>query len=433
METTSEARDFPPHGQVRPRVALGMSGGVDSAVAAACLLSAGYDVLGVTCVFQGEYTAESCSDETPAAPPLNNTPAEANTPAPADAAAAAKEATHEAAAADRAIADAAAVCARLGIPHYTVDARDTFRRNVSEPFVRTYASGRTPCPCIECNATTKLPPLLAFADANECLYVATGHYARVVQLRENGRFAVKTALDARKDQSYMLALLSQAQLARLLLPLGGLTKAEVRCLAEDLGLPVAAKEESQDLCFCPGDYRLYLQEHGVHAESGPICTSSGMRVGTHTGLPFYTLGQRKGLGVAATEPYYVLEKRAESNTLIVGFAAEAQTCGVSMGGIVWQASGSFEEAFRQLSCGSTETPAGIPVRVKLRYRGQSLFGTLERQNPSAANPAASPANERLLVRLSNPSSLTAPGQYAVAYAGDAVLCAGVIEEVYRPC
>ena len=258
------------------RVALGMSGGVDSAVSAALLMRAGYEVVGVTCRFTDD------------------------------------------AAADRAVGDAAAVCARLGLRHVEWDCAALFESAVVQPFVDAYAAGLTPSPCVGCNACCKLPSLLAAADELGCESVATGHYARIAQLADSGRYVVKCALDARKDQSYMLALLSQEQLARLVLPLGGTTKAEVRVLAADLGLPVAEKPESQDVCFIEGDYRAFLRARGVDDRPGTIVDCAGAVLGRHDGLANYTVGQRKGIGVAAPEPYYVVAKRPETCELVVG-------------------------------------------------------------------------------------------------------------------
>lgn len=355
------------------RVALGVSGGVDSAVAAALLLQAGYQVIGVTCRFlNGEKS-------------------------------------------DAAEADARAVCAAIGIPHVVISAQELFQSTIIEPFTRSYAEGKTPCPCIECNALCKIPSLLACADKLGCSKVATGHYARIVEYEANGarRFAVKTALDEKKDQSYMLGLLSQEQLARLILPLGGLTKAETRILAQDWQLPVADKQDSQDNCFIEGDYRSFLLEHGVFSQEGSIVNTSGRKLGTHQGLPFYTLGQRKGLGIAAPEPYFVVEKRLKENELVVGFSDEAQISGVLTTCCKWQAAAGFSEALRAF--GDEDQ---LPVRVKLRYRGASL--------PAFAKELP---DGRLEFALLGTSAPTSPGQYAVAYTGSMVLCAAPIEQV----
>ena len=344
------------------RVALGMSGGVDSAVSAALLMRAGYEVVGVTCRFTDD------------------------------------------AAADRAADDAAAVCARLGLRHVERDCAVLFESAVVQPFVDAYAAGLTPSPCVGCNACCKLPSLLAAADELGCESVATGHYARIAQLADNGRYVVKCALDARKDQSYMLALLSQEQLARLVLPLGGTTKAEVRVLAADLGLPVAEKPESQDVCFIEGDYRAFLRERGVDDPPGAIVDCAGAVLGRHDGLSGFTVGQRKGIGVAAREPYYVVGKRPETGELVVGFADEARISSVLTGPVRWQA----------LACLDGPRAAS----VKLRYRSRAVPCIIEPEPEGRARAV-----------LREPQPTTAPGQFAVFSVGDTVLGGGMIEEV----
>lgn len=344
------------------RIALGMSGGVDSAVSAALLMRAGYDVVGVTCRFQDN------------------------------------------AAADCAAADAAAVCALLGIPHVERLCVAGFEREVVQPFATAYVQGLTPSPCVGCNACCKLPGLLEAAEELGCDRVATGHYARIVQLVDTGRFAVLTALDVRKDQSYMLSLLSQDQLSRLVLPLGGTTKTEVRILAADLGLPVAEKPESQDVCFIDGDYRTFLSQRGVTDEPGLIVDRTGKVLGHHEGLSGFTIGQRKGIGIAAPEPYYVVEKRVDSHELVVGYASDAQAVSVRLGKVNWQA----------ITC--LEGPED--ASVKLRYRSTPAPCIMEPEPEGGVR-----------VVLRSPQPTTAPGQFAVFYRGSTVLGGGMIEEV----
>lgn len=345
-------------------VALGMSGGVDSAVAAVQLLHAGFRVVGVTCRF--------CDDEVSAC----------------------------------AEADAAATCELLGIPHAVCESVAEFEQCVVAPFVNSYRRGATPSPCVACNAYCKLPALLKAAGEFGCTRIATGHYARIARLSENGRYVVKTALDIRKDQSYMLALLSQEHLSQLMLPLGTLSKAKVRLIASDLGLPVAQKPESQDNCFIRGDYRNFLHEHGVMDRPGDIVNSDGAVIGRHEGLSNYTPGQRKGIGVAAEAPYYVVEKRAESNQLVVGFAHEALIGAVEVSRMNWQ-------AFEML-----ENPRA--AMVKLRYRSCPAACIIEPKD-----------TWHIRVTLQKFQPTTAQGQYAVFYEGDTVLGGGKIEEVER--
>lgn len=346
------------------RVAVGMSGGVDSAAAALVLARAGYDVVGVTCGFLGNE-----SDR-------------------------------------RAASDARAVCDALGVPHSAFDCSSWFADAVVRPFIAAYEAGLTPSPCPGCNAHIKIPALLTVADREDCSYVATGHYARIARLTANGRYAVLRALDAAKDQSYMLALLDQDELSRLVLPLGGLTKAEVRIMAEDAGLPVANKPDSQDICFAPHGYRDLLASDAPACIPGPIVDVHGCVVGRHEGLAQYTVGQRKGIGVAGPRPYYVVEKRLCENELVVGFAEDAACVSVVVGDMVWQA---------------TEPPLKeMPAMVKLRYRSGAVACIIEPRT-----------DDRVLVRLASPQPLTAPGQVAVFSMGDTVLGGGTIEEVRR--
>lgn len=347
------------------RVVLGMSGGVDSSASAAYLLRAGYDVLGVTCIFTG-----ACDDAS--------------------------------------ARDAAAVCDELGIRHEVVDARSMFQKHVVEPFICEYAQGRTPSPCVGCNACCKIPVLLNVADELGYEKVATGHYARVVLLK-NGRFAVKRGLDNRKDQSYMLSMLSQDQLARLVLPLGGATKPMVRIDAADMGLPVAEKPESQDICFIDGNYADFLVEHGLVREPGPIVDTTGAVIGRHTGLFDYTIGQRHGIGVSAEKPYYVIGKDASANTLFVGFASDAMIGRVEVDDMNWQAFATLEEP---LNCS-----------VRLRYRTGPVGCTVM--------PLGDSAGAAVSVSLLSPQPTTSPGQYAVFSLGDTVLGGGVIARVQR--
>ncbi|WP_146040687.1 tRNA 2-thiouridine(34) synthase MnmA [Raoultibacter timonensis] len=344
------------------RVALGMSGGVDSAVSAAVLMRAGYAVVGVTCLFVSDEKSQAAAE------------------------------------------DAAAVCALLGIEHEVWECEGAFERSVVQPFVRDYAQGLTPSPCVSCNALCKMPQLFAAADRYGCEKAATGHYARIAQFEESGRFAVKAALDASKDQSYMLSQLTQAQLARLVLPLGAATKTDVRMLAADLGLPVADKPESQDICFIDGDHLSFLEERGVADAPGVIVDARGQALGRHNGLFRYTIGQRKGIGIAAPEPYYVIGKRFDRNELVVGFKRETLIGTVRVARPNWQAIESLD--------------APLDCMVKLRYRSIKAACTVTPCDGGSVD-----------VRLVSPQPTTAPGQHAVFYLGETVLGGGMIEAV----
>lgn len=370
------------------RVALGMSGGVDSSVAATLLMDEGYEVLGVTCVFVDTPQAWEAAE------------------------------------------DAKAVAERIGIELVVRDCTELFSREVVCPFVEAYAAGLTPSPCVGCNVSCKIPSLIDAAEEYGCAFVATGHYARVVE--RDGRFAAAVAADAVKDQSYMLSMLTQAQLSRLLLPLGGIEggKPQVRRIAEERGLPTASKSDSQDICFIQGSHIPFLEEHGAESTPGDIVNADGVVVGRHEGLIRYTVGQRKGIGVGGTpEPYYVLEKQSEENRLIVGFAAEARMTSAVVGELNWQ--GISGEEF-----GGLVREEGISCMVKLRYRQRAVpcSATMYAPDASCADGMCGmvlPDEDELTVILDEPQSLTAPGQYAVLYAGDAVMAAGVIKNVIR--
>lgn len=347
----------------KPRVALGMSGGVDSSTTAALLKNAGYEVVGVTCLFCQNDSAES------------------------------------------AIRDARIVADQLGIEHVVKDYREEFKRMVMNPFVAEYVNGNTPIPCVCCNEVCKFPALLDIADELNCEYVATGHYAQIVQDEKTGRFAVHRAADSTKDQSYMLSRLHQDQLSRILLPLGNTTKKEVRAEAHDFGLATADRPESQDVCFIPKDYRTFLAEQGVEDTPGNIVNVAGEVLGTHTGLFNYTVGQRKGIGVAAERPYYVIGKRAATNELVIGFKEQSLITEVEVKDCIWQASDIPSTPF---TCG-----------VKLRYRSQVA--------PCEVRPE-SDGSVRIL--LQEAQLATAPGQAAVFYDGDVILGSGIIERTH---
>jgi tRNA-uridine 2-sulfurtransferase len=340
------------------RVAVAMSGGVDSAVA---LLRAGPDAIGVTLRLwldpRGPDTERACCSP-------------------------------------EAVLAARATCHRLGIPHVTLDLREEFRRAVVEPFVRGYAKGQTPNPCIRCNGSFRFAELLAFAERAGAARLVTGHYARIVE--REGRLLLARAADARKDQSYMLARLDPRFLERLWFPLGGQGKEETRAEAARAGLAVASRAESQEACFLAGgDYRDFLERHGLVSQEGPLVDEDGNELGRHAGFWRFTPGQRKGLGLAAGEPLYALRSEPRSNTVVVGSRAALATREVTARGRLH-----------------------VPVtraEVKLRYRSPAV---------GARVTGADAAGFRL--RLDEPAYGVAPGQAAVLYDGDAVVGAGTI-------
>src|SRR5512134_939727 len=271
------------------KVVVAMSGGVDSSVAAALLKEQGYDVIGMMLRLWSEPGKEDsnrcCTPDS--------------------------------------MAQARRVAARIRIPFYVVDAKDVFHRTVVQYFLEGYARGETPNPCLICNRQIRWTFLLDHALALGADYMATGHYVRI-RKGERGRSELLRAVDRSKDQSYVLHVLNQEKLARALFPIGDYPKTEIRAIAERYGLPTASRKDSQDLCFLAGeDYRNFLQRNAaVMLRPGEILTRDGRSVGEHNGLANYTIGQRKGLGVASLVPLYVLGKNSITNTLIVGTQEE---------------------------------------------------------------------------------------------------------------
>lgn len=350
------------------RVLAAMSGGVDSSVTAHLLLEAGHEVAGATMVLH----------DGPDAPGVA-----------------------------RDLADAASVAAKLGIDHRILDWRDRFEELVVNDFAHAYESGRTPNPCFTCNRTVKFGLLLDYAREQGFDYLATGHYAQVSHGEHGGRHRLHRAVDPAKDQSYFLAGLSQGQLAGTLFPLGSLTKPEVRAIAEHLGFSNARKGESQDICFVPdGDYLGFLERrHGGPYAGGPLVTADGRIVGEHRGLPAYTIGQRKGLGVALGEPAFVCAKDAATNTVTLGGPDDllARSCVV--------------ERWNWVADPADVAEKPSTVQVKTHYR-------------QAPQPATIVPLRDVSVRIvfDEPVRAIAPGQAAVAYVGDDVAGGGTISE-----
>ncbi len=348
------------------RVIVAMSGGVDSSVAAARLLQAGHEVTGVTLHLWG-------------LPDTASAPGGSAAPGP--------------------VHDAARVTERLGVPHHVIDAREDFDREIVTPFVAAYLAGITPSPCVSCNRRIKLAALERLRRRLRADAVATGHYARIQ--RVGGRPRLFRALDRQKDQSYFLHALGAEALDRLLLPLGELTKSEVREEARRLGLPGAERADSQELCFVPDGRYVALVEArgGERVRPGELVDASGREVGRHRGVHAFTIGQRRNLGVALGAPVYVTGLDPISGRVTLGTREHLLAMGASLTDVVLD--------------DDVELPASCEVTV--RYRAEPV--------PSLVEPAAAGG---MTLRFSRPVARVVPGQYAVLYAGDRVLGGGRI-------
>lgn len=347
------------------KVVIGMSGGVDSSVAALILKEQGYDVTGVTMQMWREELFQS--------PENGADPAE----------------------------DARRVADMIGIPHYVMNFESEFRQSVTDYFIGEYREGRTPNPCIACNRHIKWEALLRRAGEIGADYIATGHYGRIVGL-QNGRLSVAKSEAAGKDQSYVLYTLTQEQLAHTVFPLGELTKDEVRRLALEAGLPVAAKKDSQDICFIPdGDYAAFIEEYtGQKSVPGFFTDNDGNILGQHKGIAHYTVGQRKGLGIAFGEPRFVLRIDPMENTVVLGTAKELMVSRVNV------------FAVNYMSCPGLEGERR--ATGKLRYSQRE------------ASCVIRPTENGIVAEFDEPQRAATPGQAAVFYDGDCILCGGVI-------
>ena len=353
------------------RIVVAMSGGVDSSVAAALLAEAGHDVIGLSMQLYDQSEGESGYGSCCSLDDLH---------------------------------DAGRVARRLGIPHYIVNFEREFQETVVSNFVNEYVAGRTPIPCSHCNSDLKFATLLDRSMAYGAETVATGHYARINVDPETGRYVLRRGLDTAKDQSYFLFSLTQEQLARASFPVGGLSKDAVRDTARRLGLSVADKPDSQEICFVPdGDYAAFIERKTGDLEAaGAIVTQSGDVVGRHAGVHRFTVGQRKGLGVAAAEPLYVLQLRPADKTIVVGPRPELDR--------------------RQLTASNVNWITGVPpsgstrVTAQIRHRHQPAPGTVRALD-----------NGRASMEFDAPVTAITPGQAVVFYDQDVVIGGGWIE------
>jgi len=351
-----------------------MSGGVDSSTAAASLARQGFEVIGITMKvwedagLTDESNRRCCS------------------------------------AAD--VEDARRVCALANIPHYVSNAKAAFRRYVVDPFCKEYLRGRTPNPCIVCNTERKFRLMLRRARTLGASHIATGHYARIERDEESGRYLLLKGRDAAKEQSYFLYGLTQSQLLHILFPLGDLTKTQVRRRARELGLPTARKPESQEICFVTdGDYRKLIERFVPGKFTpGPILDVNGRELGRHKGIANYTIGQRRGLGIAHPRPLYVVSLNPQKNAVVVGTSEHVWAHELVADDLNWISIRTLRE----------------PMRVKARIRYKHT------ESPARVIPLEP---NRVLVRFEHPQRAITPGQAVVFYDADVVVGGGTISSV----
>lgn len=348
-----------------------MSGGIDSSITALLLLEQGYDVVGVTLqLWSSEEIQSGCCST-------------------------------------KAVDDARCFAEKIGVPHYVVDVREAFKNCVVRNFVDEYMNARTPNPCVVCNPNVKWKSLLEKADELGCDKIATGHYAQISE--SNGKFFVTRGVDLSKDQSYVMWNLSQQQLARTIFPLGKYKKSEIREIAQKYGFEeLVQKSESQEICFIPDDdYRGFLKTYVLDYETivrkGDFLSMDGKKLGTHEGFPFYTIGQRKGLGIALGVPAYVQSVDKESNTIKIGYRDDLLASQLEVSNVRFSKYDSFENIKN--------------ITVKIRYNTQPAPCMIEKLT-----------EDRYRVTFENPVWAVTPGQSAVFYDGDDLLAGGIIEK-----
>lgn len=351
------------------KVLVGMSGGVDSTVSAHLLLQEGYEVLGANCsffkkedIFPESFLKNSESDK-----------------------------------------DVYAVCEKLGIPLEILDFSQDFKIKVIENFINTYKNGGTPNPCLECNKHLKFGKMLEYAEKEGCDYIATGHYANVIYDKEKNRYLLKKGADLSKDQSYVLYSLTQNQLSKTIFPLGNMCKTEIRAIAEKLQLINANRKDSQDICFIPdGDYASFIERYTKETfKKGDFVDLEGNTLGTHKGIIRYTVGQRRGLGLALPAPLYVYKKDVESNKVILSpeshlFSKHLDACDINF------------IPFDKLD-------SSLRVKAKARYKQQEQWATVTQTGENSFH-----------VEFDEPQRAFAKGQAVVLYNGDFVVGGGTI-------
>ncbi len=351
---------------------VGMSGGVDSSVAAYLLKEQGYQVIGVTMQIWQKEDAQTVSE-------------------------------NGGCCGLSAVEDARRVAQMLDIPYYVMNFREEFREKVIGYFMQEYLSGRTPNPCIACNRYVKWESLLRRSMQIGADYIATGHYARVERL-PNGRYAIRNSVTAAKDQTYALYSLTQEQLARTLMPVGDYEKGQIRAIAEELGLSTAHKPDSMEICFVPDqDYARFIDENSGHpVPEGNFVTADGTVVGRHKGITHYTVGQRKGLNLSMGKPVFVLELRPETNEVVIGDGSEVYTDHLVCSHLNFMSMPDFAE--------------DVPILAKIRYSHRGARAHVRRIGEDLAE-----------VQFEEPVRAVTPGQAVVFYDGEYVAGGGTIE------
>ena len=360
------------------RIVVAMSGGVDSSVAAGLLVRAGHDVIGMSMQLYDQAGSQA-ADGGPSSRAFGTCCTIDD------------------------LHDARRVAAKLEIPHYIVNFEREFADTVISNFVNEYSAGRTPIPCVHCNGDLKFATLVSRAEGLGADFVATGHYARVDLDAETGRYLLKRGTDPAKDQSYFLFTLTQDQLSHAMFPVGALDKIAVRDCARELGLPVAEKPDSHEICFvASGEHTSFLEERGTSARGGTIRDVAGKTVGTHGGIHRFTVGQRKGLGLSSPIPLYVVALDASQQTVTVGPKESLERTELTASGVNWIA--------------GTPPASGSRVTARIRHRHQEAAATI--------TPLP---DDRVRVTFDTPQYAVAPGQAVVMYQQDVVVGGGWID------